>query len=27
VQGSDLNIEMPTLNASLSAVRNYKAKP
>jgi uroporphyrin-3 C-methyltransferase len=27
VQGSDLNIEMPTLNASLSAVRDYKAKP
>jgi uroporphyrin-3 C-methyltransferase/uroporphyrinogen III methyltransferase/synthase len=27
VQGSDLSIEMPTLNASLSAVRNYKATP
>ena len=27
VQASDLTIEMPTLNASLSAVRNYKAKP
>ena len=27
VQGSDLTIEMPTLNASLSAVRDYKAKP
>lgn len=27
VQGSDLNIAMPTLNASLSAVRDYKAKP
>ena len=27
VQSSDLNIEMPTLNASLSAVRDYKAKP
>jgi len=26
VQGSDLTIEMPTLNESLNAVRNYKAK-
>ncbi|MFC7514432.1 uroporphyrinogen-III C-methyltransferase [Herbaspirillum sp. GCM10030257] len=27
VQASNLSIEMPTLNESLSAVRNYKAKP
>jgi uroporphyrin-3 C-methyltransferase len=27
VQSSDLNIDMPTLNESLNAVRNYKAKP
>ncbi len=27
VQGSDLSIEMPTLNASLGAVRDFKAKP
>ena len=27
VQGSELSIEMPTLNDSLNAVRNYKAKP
>jgi uroporphyrin-3 C-methyltransferase/uroporphyrinogen III methyltransferase/synthase len=27
VQASDLSIEMPTLADSLSAVRNYKAKP
>jgi uroporphyrin-3 C-methyltransferase len=27
VQGSDLSIEMPTLNESLTAVRNFKAKP
>ena len=27
VQGSDLTIEMPTLNASLNAVRDYKARP
>ena len=27
LQGSDLNIEMPTLNDSLNAVRGYKAKP
>lgn len=27
VQGSNLNIEMPTLSDSINAVRNYKAKP
>jgi uroporphyrin-3 C-methyltransferase/uroporphyrinogen III methyltransferase/synthase len=27
LQGSDLTIEMPTLNDSLNAVRSYKAKP
>jgi uroporphyrin-3 C-methyltransferase/uroporphyrinogen III methyltransferase/synthase len=27
VQASNLSIEMPTLNDSLNAVRNYKAKP
>jgi uroporphyrin-3 C-methyltransferase/uroporphyrinogen III methyltransferase/synthase len=27
VQGSNLSIEMPTLSDSISAVRNYKAKP
>jgi uroporphyrin-3 C-methyltransferase/uroporphyrinogen III methyltransferase/synthase len=27
LQGSDLAIEMPTLNDSLNAVRGYKAKP
>lgn len=27
VQSSDISIEMPTLNESLNAVRNYKAKP
>lgn len=27
VQASDLTIEMPTLNESLGAVRNYKSKP
>lgn len=27
VQGSNLSIEMPTLNESLNAVRNYKVKP
>ena len=27
VQGSNLSIEMPTLSESLTAVRNYKAKP
>ena len=27
VQGSDLSIDMPTLNDSLSAVRNYKVRP